>query len=119
MNKVVVRMHDAAVSFFAKSKPVLFNAGLTLAVMAVFSLLPDAALAGGNAISTTICTVIGQLTGPVGRGIAVIAVVFLGFSLFLGKISWGLAIALAIGIAAIFGANEIVTLLGAGGAAGC
>ena len=64
-----------------------------------------------DGISAALCNVIGVLTGSVGRGVAVIAVVFLGFSLFLGKVSWGLALALAIGIAAIFGADKIVNLV--------
>lgn len=81
----------------------------------VLMLLPEKAMAQDNAITEALCTIIEQLSGPVGRGIAVVAVIFLGFSLFLGKITWGLAIALAIGIAAIFGAGEIVELLGGGG----
>ena len=45
--------------------------------------------------------------------------IFLGFSLFMGKVTWGLALALGIGIAAIFGAPEIVSLLGGGEEEAC
>jgi type IV secretion system protein VirB2 len=60
---------------------------------------------------------VGQLAGPVGRAVAAVAVIFLGFSLFMGKVTWGLALALGIGIAAIFGAPEIVDMLGGDGEA--
>ncbi len=67
----------------------------------------------GN-LEGTICQVIGELRGPIARGVAAIGVIILGFTLFLGKISWGVAIALAIGVGAVFGAPQIVGLLGDG-----
>lgn len=70
-----------------------------------------------SVISDTICNVVDQLQGPVARGVAAIGIIFLGFSLFLGKISWGVALALAIGIGAIFGAKELVDLIGGDGEA--
>ena len=81
------------------------------------SMMPELSFA--NAIEDTVCAIVGQLAGPVGRGIAAVAVIFLGFSLFMGKVTWGLALALGIGIAAIFGAPEIVSLLGGGEEEAC
>lgn len=88
---------------------------LLLAVIALVG-MPDAVVAQavaegaeGTIVSDAVCRVVNQLTGPIGRGVAAVAVIFVGFSLFLGKISWGLAIAIGMGIAAIFGANEIVS----------
>ncbi len=81
------------------------------------SMMPELSFA--NAIEDTVCAIVGQLAGPVGRGIAAVAVIFLGFSLFMGKVTWGLALALGIGIAAIFGAPEIVALLGGGEEEAC
>src|SRR5690606_26255974 len=56
---------------------------------------------GGNnvtpivtSLTNTLCRVTDALTGPIGTGIASIAVIFLGFALFLGKVSWGLALSL-------------------------
>ncbi len=98
-----------------------------LAVVAV--MLPDLAAAaavgtvsgdtsGTGAISDVICSIVGALQGPVARGVAAFGIIFLGFSLFLGKISWGTALALGIGLGAIFGAEAIVGLM-AGGADAC
>ena len=54
---------------------------------------------GGDPISQGLCNIITLITGKVGKAISTIAVIFLGVGLFLGKISWGLAIAVGIGIA--------------------
>lgn len=90
---------------------------LTFLSMCMVALLPDVSLAESVALSETsglggtLCAVVSTLQGPVARGLAAIAIIFLGFSLFLGKISWGIALALAIGIGAVFGAPEIVKVL--------
>ena len=95
-------------------------------LLAAVALLPDlghaASMSSGSMTSLptndgivgTICSALDELQGPVARGLAAIGIVFLGFSLFLGKISWGLALALAIGIGAVFGAPQIVAVLSDG-----
>lgn len=72
----------------------------------------NSASAGG--IAGTMCKITNSLTGPIGKAIATIAVVVLGIGLFLGKLSWGLAMATAIGIGLIFSASGIVNWLGGG-----
>ncbi|MCE3233648.1 MAG: Type secretory pathway, VirB2 component (pilins), partial [Rickettsiaceae bacterium] len=69
------------------------------------------AQAASTPVDEVICNIVEQLQGPVARGVAAFGIIFLGFSLFLGKISWGVALALGIGIGAIFGANQIVGLI--------
>jgi type IV secretory pathway VirB2 component (pilin) len=89
----------------------------TLLFMSIMALVPDpvsassAKLGDTSGLGGTICNVVRELQGPVARGLAAIAIIFLGFSLFLGKISWGIALALAIGIGAVFGAPQIVSAL--------
>jgi len=65
-------------------------------------------------LEATLCTILKFLTGNIGKAIAAFALVFLGISLFLGKVSWGLAISTALGVATIFGAPKLVQTLGAG-----
>jgi type IV secretion system protein VirB2 len=98
---------------------------LTIAfcVAAIMVILPDFAAAAttsgdDTAIGDTLCRVVAQLTGKIGKGIATIAVIFLGIGLFLGKMSWGVAIATALGIGGIFGAQTIVSWLGGTAEAG-
>ena len=81
---------------------------------------------GGNttpASSDGISPVLGKITcalkGSWGKAIATVAVVVLGIGLFLGKLSWGLAVATAIGIGLIFSAGTVVTWLGGGSAIVC
>ena len=88
---------------------------------AVAMMIPDFAAAatlgdatGSGAVANVVCNVVADLQGPVARGVAAFGIIFLGFSLFLGKITWGTAIALAIGLGAIFGAEAIVGVLSGG-----
>jgi type IV secretory pathway VirB2 component (pilin) len=74
-------------------------------------------IAGGGPIGTVLCNVVKVLTGKVGKGIATVAIVFLAIGLFLGKLSWGVALATAVGIAGIFGSAQIVDILGGSTAA--
>lgn len=99
---------------------------LTLLLMSLMALLPDSSQAASvvtmsqdSGLGGTLCSVVTTLQGPVARGLAAIAIIFLGFSLFLGKISWGIALALAIGIGAVFGAPEIVKVLSGDSATTC
>ena len=73
-------------------------------------MLPEIATA--SPMEATLCSITDQLTGPIGRGVGAVAVIFLGFGLFMGKVTWGLGLAVGLGIGCIFGAPEIVDLLG-------
>lgn len=82
--------------------------------------------ASSDAISGVLCAIVQKFNGPIGRGIATIAIIVLGIGLFLGKLSWPVAVATAIGIGLIFGAGQMVTWISAAGgnaatstAAGC
>ena len=90
------------------------------AVYAVM-LMPEMAMAGitgGGTIGNLLCNVADWFTGPVGQGIATLAIIVAGLGALMGKVSWGMAIIVGIGVAVIFGAPTIVSELGAGGS-GC
>ncbi|MBT4989327.1 MAG: TrbC/VirB2 family protein [Rickettsiales bacterium] len=69
----------------------------------------------GGDLEQILCNALAIVQGGVGKSIAAFAIIFIGVSLFLGKVSWGVAIATVLGIGAIFGATTIVEGLGAGG----
>jgi type IV secretion system protein VirB2 len=70
-------------------------------------------LAIDTPMGDVLCTIITWVIyGNLGRGLAVIAVLIVGVGATLGKVSWGLAITVGVGIAVIFGAPGIVTALG-------
>jgi type IV secretory pathway VirB2 component (pilin) len=105
----------------------LFYKIKTVACIALFSLIIssfDFALAAGNQNSTTIqdymCNAYSIFNGPLGKTFAVFAIVALGVGFFLGKVSWGTAIAVALGVGAIFGAPALVgTIIGGGDVSSC
>lgn len=99
-----------------KHKLKFFLAALFLSLSVVMAPTPAAAApAGGNDfgnVGANLCTIVRAITGRIGRAIATIAVIFLGFGAFFGKVTWGLAVAVAVGIFAIFGAAVIVNQFG-------
>ena len=86
---------------------------LSFAILGLL-IIAEPVLAAGQTVTQidkTMCTVVNMLTGTIGKAIAIFAIIFIGVSLFMGKVSWGLAISTAIGIGAIFGAAGIVGTL--------
>lgn len=69
---------------------------------------------GTDAIASVLCVIVTALQGTIGKGVATIAIVVLGIGLFLGKLSWPLAVATAIGIGMIFGASDMVSWISSG-----
>lgn len=84
------------------------------------SLVPDQALAAasaatsgsGNAIQAVFCNLVIMLNGTTGKAVATLAVIAVGVGALLGKISWGMALIVALGVALVFGAASIVSALG-------
>jgi len=65
------------------------------------------AMADG-AFTSALCNAYGIFNGPLGKMMAVFSIVALGVGLFMGKITWGLVVAVALGIGAVFGAPKLV-----------
>lgn len=82
-------------------------------------IMPDFAFAtAGSTISDVLCEVVSWFTGSVGKGIATLAIIIIGIGALMGKVSWGMAIIVGIGVAVIFGASSLVDDLG-GSAGSC
>ncbi len=64
-----------------------------------------------NAFQQSFCVAYGFITGSVGKGVSVFAVVSVGIFFFLGKVTWGSAAAVVIAIGTIYGAPMIVSVL--------
>jgi type IV secretory pathway VirB2 component (pilin) len=100
------------------------NRLVTCIVLSLFVLFPDlvfAQAAGGSGTLDAVagpklCLVVNALTGTTGRAIATIGIIILGIGAFFGKVNWGLAILVAIGVISIFAAAMIVAAMGATGA---
>jgi len=84
-------------------------------MFSIFFTLPthnaSAATNADNKIVTILCNATGVITGGTGKAIAILIIVSLAISLFLGKVSWGMAIAVAVGMGILFGAEDMVGLI--------
>ena len=87
---------------------------LCLAVMlsAAVIMLPDLAAANNGPFEGVFCTIVGWFTGATGKALATIGVTIVGIGALLGKVSWGMALIVGIGVAIVFGAANIVDSLG-------
>lgn len=75
--------------------------------------------ANDNALTDTMCNVLNIVTGNAGKAFAAFAIISVGIGFFTGKISWGLMIGVAMGIAAMFGAPTIVAAISGKGSFDC
>lgn len=75
--------------------------------------------ANDNALVTTMCNVLSLVTGNAGKAFAAFAIISVGIGFFTGKVSWGLMIGVAAGIAAMFGAPTIVSAISGEGTFDC
>ncbi|MCH2037281.1 MAG: TrbC/VirB2 family protein [Rickettsiales bacterium] len=96
------------------NKAACWKMSIALCLAFVATILPDVAMAAKTSVDNTMCKIVNVMTGRVGQAIGSIAVVFLGIGLFMGKMSWSVALAIALGVAAIFGAGVIVNFLADG-----
>ena len=72
-----------------------------------------------NSAEGAMCNAYSIFNGTLGKTFAVFAIVALGIAFFLGKVSWGTAIAIALGIGSIFGAPALVKTLTGSASAVC
>ena len=93
-----------------------WQASLLVVLAAFVMLLPDMAHATNTRMGNVLCTVARWFTGNTGKGLATIAITVIGIGALLGKVSWGMAMIVGIGVAIVFGASAIVSTMGAGAA---
>lgn len=96
---------------FLVNKEKMMTLALCLVATYGIMLLPSGAFAG-DVIGDTLCGVAAWFTGTLGQGIATLAILVIGVGALMGKVSWGMAIIVGIGVAVIFGAPQIVSQLG-------
>ena len=88
---------------------------LTLSVLfaALVLLFPDYAhaLTASDPLTQTICVVVNWFTGSVGQAVATLGIMVLGIGALMGKVSWGAAVTVAVGVAIMFGGASMVQIL--------
>lgn len=83
------------------NKPLIL--GMMLALAANPALAQDL-----SPVSDMIDNIITALTGPIGRGLAVLALVGSGVMMFFGRLNWPVFVAIFVGVVLIFSAEAIV-----------
>lgn len=96
-----------------KDLSLYWQASLLVVLSAFVVLLPDLAHATDTRMGNVLCTVALWFTGNTGKGLATIAITVIGIGALLGKVSWGMAMIVGIGVAIVFGASQIVSTMGA------
>ncbi|MCB2081095.1 MAG: TrbC/VirB2 family protein [Rickettsiales bacterium] len=87
----------------------IINIFYTFALFALFYFTyTEHAMATSSPFAAGICQLVALFQGTTMRAIATIAVIFLGISAFFGKVNWGLAIMVAVGIVTTFAAIHLV-----------
>jgi type IV secretion system protein VirB2 len=102
----------------SKIKSLLSALGLSSIFLAFASSAAFAQSQDINEFSKVMCRVLDIATGTGGKAFAAFAIISVGIGFFTGKVSWGLMIGVAAGIAAIFGAPSIVAAI-SGDSGGC
>ncbi len=83
-----------------------------MVVSALVIMAPDlAAAVSDTPFGNMFCVVSEWFTGNTGKGLATIAITIIGIGALLGKVSWGMALIVGIGIAIVFGAAGIIDAL--------
>lgn len=97
-----------------------FLLGLML-ILSIFAFTPGEARADAadSELTGTLCKIINIIRGGVGRTIAIIVVMSIAIMMFLGKVTWGVAIMVAVGMGLLFGAPALVASVSPGGEAVC
>lgn len=118
-------MSNSTTKAQAEGLSVSWQICLAVMVSAAVVMLPDFANAtptppaAVNPFETAFCTIVGWFTGATGRALATIGVTIIGIGALLGKVSWGMALIVGIGVAITFGAAGIVDQLGGNSANSC
>ncbi|MFM2200461.1 MAG: hypothetical protein RL769_516 [Pseudomonadota bacterium] len=72
-----------------------------------------------NTLTDVMCNILRISTGNAGKAFAAFAIISVGIGFFTGKVSWGLMVGVAAGIAAMFGAPQIVSAISGKSASDC
>lgn len=80
-----------------------------LLALPFFAVLTKPALAQNlDPLENMLQTVVDALTGPIGRLIAILAVVAAGYMMFTGRLNWPLFLAIFFGVVLVFSAATII-----------
>ena len=97
------------VRYFSDMRLPRLSIGTLLLALPFFAVLAEPALAQNlDPLENMLQTVVDALTGPIGRLIAILAVVAAGYMMFTGRLNWPLFLAIFFGVVLVFSAATII-----------
>ena len=87
------------------------NFGLVSEALAQGGTADVSANISSNSLTRVMCNALKIVTGSAGKTFATFAIIATGIGFFTGKVSWGLMIGVAAGIATMFGGPSIVAAI--------
>jgi type IV secretory pathway VirB2 component (pilin) len=101
----------ATASILTLSPILSSNFGLASEALAQGGTADVSANISSNSLTRVMCNALKIVTGSAGKTFASFAIIATGIGFFTGKVSWGLMIGVAAGIATMFGGPSIVAAI--------
>ena len=110
-SKQLFKISLATASILALSPILSSNFGLASEALAQGGTADVSANISSNSLTKVMCNALRIVTGSAGKTFATFAIIATGIGFFTGKVSWGLMIGVAAGIATMFGGPSIVAAI--------
>ena len=110
-SKQLFKISLATASILALSPILSSNFGLVSEALAQGGTADVSANISSNSLTRVMCNALRIVTGSAGKTFATFAIIATGIGFFTGKVSWGLMIGVAAGIATMFGGPSIVAAI--------
>jgi type IV secretory pathway VirB2 component (pilin) len=110
-SKQLLKISLATASILALFPILSSNSGLVAEAFAQANVSDVSANFSSNSLTRVMCNALRIVTGSAGKTFATFAVIATGIGFFTGKVSWGLMIGVAAGIATMFGGPSIVAAI--------
>ena len=110
-SKQLFKISLATASILALLPILSSNFGLVSEALAQGGTADAAANVSSNSLTRVMCNALRIVTGSAGKTFATFAIIATGIGFFTGKVSWGLMIGVAAGIATMFGGASIVAAI--------
>ena len=110
-SKQLFKVSLATASILALFPILSSNFGLISEALAQENVSDVSASVSSNSLTRVMCNALRIVTGSAGKTFATFAIIATGIGFFTGKVSWGLMIGVAAGIATMFGGPSIVAAI--------
>jgi type IV secretory pathway VirB2 component (pilin) len=110
-SKQLFKISLATASILALFPILSSNFGLISEALAQENVSDVSASVSSNSLTRVMCNALRIVTGSAGKTFATFAIIATGIGFFTGKVSWGLMIGVAAGIATMFGGPSIVAAI--------